>query len=624
MFKQAWLKLKNIIYVYISWAFMLFSAAFIIVNNISEYFIHILAVSVLFSLIQIVCFKTSYAVHSRTSLTDRAKYNVPVVIFFIITLVLYMPGELYLNNISEFQIAPSDFGVAMAINAAIYSAIFLFGSLVLGGYTQNKLFTRALFAITFCGYLQNMFLNGHMTQMDGGRQTWHAWQILINSAVWLVLIVIILCSEKLFVGIDIDKLCRTICIYVSLIEVAALGIMAVTSSKVLAHSQSQYQSGYPRLTYEGLFELSPQNNVIVFVLDWFDEQLLEQILEEDKDFLSPLEGFTCYTNTTSQYAFTEMALPYLLTDVEWQYGMSESEYCEFAFENGTILKDISESGFDIGIYTDTIYIRTGLLGIKNLKNVNMTVSANKWMQVMMQCAKYKAAPLVVKHIYWWESNAFQNLFKENESGYTADDDKRIFGYLMQSGLRTNGNNQNIFRFIHMRGAHPPFREIAGCTDADDMTMLSQARGSMKVVFEYMEQMKKLGIYDKATIIITADHGENYLYGSDNRLEKLSELGMEKTSSPILLVKNKENEDTGVQYSNAPVSHKEVIGEMMRAVNPALCSYGNTLDEIGEDDERDRFFVFKRSDLPFVKVLIRGDVRDISNWNVIEEIPAGKQ
>lgn len=538
-------------------------------------------------------------------------------------MIVYMPSELYLNNMNEFQVAPSDFGKALVANAIIVLGIYLFGSALFLNENQNKWFIRTIFAVTLCGYIQNLFLNGRMMQMDGNEENWSAQMIWINMIIWIIILIsVVVVFEKIF-RTNVDKVYRIISIYISLVEIVSLIYMMFVATDLI-QMEKEYQSGYAQLTYDGLLEVSQQNNVVVFVLDWFDEQLLEQLLDQDSEFLLPLDGFTCYTNTTSQYAFTGMALPYLLTGVEWEYGMSESEYCEFAFENSQMINDISENEYDIKIFTDTNYIDNSVPDIKNMKKMERSLSVNKWLQVMAKCAKYKMAPLACKSLYWYTTDEVKNLFAESEGVYTADNDGKIYELLTQYGIGVGSDTKNAFRFIHMRGAHPPFKSISGCTDSKDKEMLSQAEGSMKVVFEYIDQMKMLGVYDKSTIIITADHGQNYLYDS-KRVEKLKGLNLEKTSSPILLVKNKDQNGTDIKYSSAPVSHQELIAEIMQAINPELkVRYGRSLSEIGENEERNRFFVFHRYDLPYIKAMITGDVRNADNWCIVEEVPQNRK
>ena len=146
----------------------------------------------------------------------------------------------------------------------------------------------------------------------------------------------------------------------------------------------------------------------------------------------------------------------------------------------------------------------------------------------------------------------------------------------------------------------------------DGNQISQSRGALKIVYEYIQNMKKLGIYDDATIIITADHGQNLHIG-----EKSINLDdCELTSNPILYVKLPNEHNDKVKYSNAPVSHTEFAATVINAVGGNADLYGRMFNQISEDESRERVFIFN-GDI-YQKYLISGDVNDISFWKLIEE------
>lgn len=59
------------------------------------------------------------------------------------------------------------------------------------------------------------------------------------------------------------------------------------------------------LSTEYMETYSPEKNTIVFLLDRLDYDYMEQVLETDPDFFAPLDGFTSFTNATSEYARTK-------------------------------------------------------------------------------------------------------------------------------------------------------------------------------------------------------------------------------------------------------------------------------------------------------------------------------
>ena len=93
---------------------------------------------------------------------------------------------------------------------------------------------------------------------------------------------------------------------------------------------------------------------------------------------------------------------------------------------------------------------------------------------------------------------------------------------------------------------------------DNSTLDQQAKGSMKIVEEYIKQLKELGQYDNTTIIITADHG--YWYFIDRPLEE--------TTSPYMLVKPAQSAELDAEpfkVSTAPVSHMDFPATVLKAM-----------------------------------------------------------
>lgn len=383
------------------------------------------------------------------------------------------------------------------------------------------------------------------------------------------------------------------------------------------------------LSTNGALELHPDNNVLVFVLDWYDEQILEKVLAEDSDFLAPLDGFTYYPNATSLYAFTEMSIPYLLTGTEWQYGMVEEEYIEYAYNSSHMLDDILDAGYSIDLYTDQSYVSYSITNkLSNYTPYNLYCDTWDTVNLMLKCSKYQMAPFACKNKFWYTTSEITALTYDNGFiQWITDNDLPFLNALENTKLsikRSASGSGNI-KFYHMYGVHPPYimTEDFAVTDAgwlDYPAMLSQARGSMKIVYKYIEQLKALDMYDSTTIIITADHGENYIYAPD-RGGFLSALQLKYTSSPILLVKPANQTWEDIVQNPAPVSHAEVVASIIEVINPqAAANYGNTLEDIRETDDRERIFTYYRSDLPYVRASITGNALDEESWTIIETVP----
>lgn len=600
--------------------FAVLALGFVISNRICHYFyVGTMLACILAALAVTLRYRGEISYISRNSLRQRIQYAVPATLFYVVTVILSLPETLFLNNRGEIPFAPLSFTKALLIGSFVYFCIIAGAGILLLTQRQLEWFYTALFALTFAGYLQNMFFNGHMVSMDGKMQSWESAQVLGNALVWILLIACILLL-KARLSINVGKIYRIICTYLSLVQIAALGFLAVSS--FLNPKEPGDSSDEWILSTEKSLELHPDHNVLVFVLDWYDGQILEQILEQEPGFLAPLDGFTYYSNATSLYAFTEWSLPYLLTAVQWQYDMDKDEYREYAFQNSDLLPSMNEAGYDVGIYTDLKYI--GSNATDQICNYILSEQyCRVWDTVsqMIKCSKYQLAPLGLKNLYWYTTDEIVALEStKTNAPWITYNDVPFWTDITGNGLTVapNPNSQGSFRFYHMYGAHEPYLMTENCTETKHGQMIPQAMGSMKIVYEYINQLKSLGLYDNATIIITADHGQNYTY-DPLRADFLPDMGLQTTSYPILLVKNAGETREGVSESKAPVSHTELIATIANAIGIQTAGkYGETLEDIEETAQRERVFTYMRNDMPYVKSVINGDAENPNDWSVVEE------
>lgn len=563
------------------------------------------------SAVMTFCYHGEVRYCSKKNIRKRAKQITPVIIFWIVTMILYPPNEMYLSNVDEMPILYRDMMKALFIGAIVCFALYLLLTLYYLTDRQFSLMYTIIFAITLAGYLQGTFLNGKMLLMDGAKQTWSIGAMFLNAVIWICILgaAVIL---RYTVHKNIDKIYTMICIYISLIQLITWGYLRITTD---VEKGAEYV-----LSTQSRLELNPENNVLVFILDWYDEQIIDKILEEDENFLDPLQDFTHYQNTTSLYAFTDMSLPYLLTDVEWQFDMGYAQYCELAFDQGTLLQDISDQKYDIGIYTDALYVTDAVQDIvlNYTDEVEWQCDLAGIYDMMLKCSGYKSAPFILKNRYWYTTDEMDDLISSDEI-HSCSNDIPFYESLINEGLCINNEESEYagaFRFYHLCGAHAPYIMSEDCRPADS-DMIAQSTGSMRIVYEYIRQLKELGLYDSATIIITADHGQNYMNGE--RLASAERLGLERTSNPILFVKkaNQSNED-GMAVSSAPVSHSEMAASIMEAVCGDAHGYGLTFEEIPEDMDRERIMILRRHyDIPYTEFIIRGNVREWDNWTQMQ-------
>lgn len=560
----------------------------------------IAAVGIGLALLAVYFYKGKVGYCNHKSWKKRLKVVVPIILFWAVLMILYLPNELYLGNLEDIDVPYHILVSTLLIGAFAYFAVYTFISVYFLTAKQFSLACEAIFAIALSCYIQGIALNGEIGVMDGSVQTWPVMTMVVNALIWVVIIGVVI-SLKFIIKKNIDKTYSMICIYLALIQLVTWGYLRLTTD--LAKTENDLE-----LTTEARFELDSEHNVLVFVLDWFDGQILDRVIDEQEDFLEPLSDFTWYKNTSSAYAFTTMALPYLLTGVEWQYDMLETDYRDYAFENDTLLHDIKDKNYDIGIYTlKKLMAEDAKDIVRNYSDI--TVQGWDYLGIfnqMLSCSKYNSYPYALKNRYWYADGDIARAMRKT-GVHSITDDAPFYYELITDGLqvRTSDKYGGAYRFYHLRGMHTPF----------EPDMISQGKYCMNIIYEYLRQLKEAGLYDEATIIITADHGQNYI-ASD---EKLSRYDFDKASSPILFVKKSgQVNEAGPRVSMAPVSHAEMAASVMEAVCGDTMGYGDAFDDIDEDVQRERYFIYRRfDDIPYTKYAINGYVRDWDNWSLEE-------
>lgn len=523
----------------------------------------------------------------------------PCVGAWVVMHCIFLPNELYIGNQGEFTGSYAPFLAITVCGALVTAVVLLLGELFLLPGTWMHCANVFFIAITLMGYIQNMLLNGRMEILDGDEQVWPVPLQAGNIVLWLIVI-----AALMALGIkkkSVFRIGRAVCVYMILIQTVTLGYLIVTTD-LGASGRTQ------ELTIRNSLEVAEGQNVLVFVLDRFDSSWMDVVYEEDADFCAPLADFTFYRNATSQFANTGPGIPYLLTATAWKeaYGTG---YAAYAYQDSSLLQDIRQQGFDLGIYTG-VHLVSGELydSISNFdSDVEKRYDIGGTMYTMWKCAMYKTSPFVLKNRYSYYSDDIAGIVKAPQV-WDTENDFPFWERLQAEGLAVSDDYAKAYRFYHMHGAHEPY------TFSDNMKydktgresgLYPQIRGSMKIVYEYMEQLRALGKYDDATIIITADHGQ--------QTDFIGETGKpQRVSSPVILIKEPHQTGSRLTISDVPVTQAEMLASMVRTMGMDYRKYGTTLDEAVADPQKERIFLKLYPE--FVRYTIVGDVWDIGSWS----------
>lgn len=568
-------------------------------------FVIVYAISIVITVIS-VCTKFKKLVYiEKTDYKDSVKMAVPIVGLLVIMLGIYYPNELYLNNLGDFQPPYGQYFIILLLGSLLIGALIVACSMIFFPKKIYNLSMLVIFGVDVAGYLQSMFLNGKLQSLTGEEQVWQTGQKVVNIVIWIAIIGVIV-----FLGYKketLAKLYRTICVYLILIQVVTLGYLFFTTDRSGSDNQAA-------MTTEGSLELAKGNNILIFILDRFDISVLQQLMSEDEEFFEPLSDFTLYDNMTSEFSRTGRAIPYLLTCTSWYDGVekgAERDYPDYAYDNSNLLKTIREQNYNIGLYSLLQHLPndSNEYAVNYSDNVERKYNGLKTMKTMWRTSLYRIAPFALKNQYGYYTSDISELV-DSDDAWSIENDIPFYNSIVKTGLSINEEYENAFRFYHMRGAHEPFQmseDLKYDSTGRNSSIYSQAKGSIKIVYEYLRQLKGLGKYDDSLIIITADHGQGVDFDRENNLP-------ENTSGPIFMMKQPNEKNDKMKVNDKPVSQAELKPTLLKAVGADWKEYGKTFDEITDSDNEVRDYIDVAED-HIIQYEIQGNVKDLQSWSV---------
>lgn len=522
------------------------------------------------------------------SLKKDIKNKIPITIAIlfcaVFTLLIFGPSEIIGTNATSFRFGITD--VIGTLMAFAVSVLIITGAIVL--ILPEKIWKVCILMAlsgTVGAYVQAMFLNSSMESLLGQEITFSRSLIIINIIIWFVLFLVIF-----LVGFLCEKwekiLGALACILV------AIQMLALVSLLINAKPYDEVSS---MLTDKGTFELSKDNNVIVFILDTVDGRVVDTILDEQPGYLDDYDGFTYYPNCTSVYSRTYPSIPYLLTDQKCEFDIPYDEWIEQSYEKSDFLDSLYNNDVNIGIYTNSQYVCDSVGDeVYNYYSGKRNLNYKSVIKQSVRMILYRDMPYVAKSFFEYNPDEVEKKILWLDEQAHVNDDQWYEDRLEDNVLELN-IEKPTFRFYHLAAYHHGWN-VDNAIKAFDVTKA------------YIRQMKELGIYDSSTIIIMADHGYS---GAGETLDM-----PHKTAVPLMLVKKAGDSEKSLVISDAPVSQTEFEPEVLKA-------YGISCDkpafeDIEEGNDRDRYYYSalysdEDGEVELREYSVKGDARYPENY-----------
>lgn len=465
-------------------------------------------------------------------------------------IMLYAPLEIVFNNQSDFWFDMWE--LLQWIGPVALMSIFI-GIMILFLLSRINIFifkvvSAGLWIAYICMYIQGNFLVGNLPLLDGSDIPWNQYPMdrIKSIIVWLLVIFFVIFIIKKRGFTFFARLGKTISIFIVLILGITLGFLCIST-------KAYERKSTICVTDKGLWDYSRESNFIIFVLDSVNGQEVNNLIHSDdgQEYEKMLKDFTFYYNMQGAYPFTGNSSAFILSGEWYENDMSSKSYFHKAYTNSVLLDELDIRNYDKGLYLDGLnnmdedyYLYENIMSSKADESMKGIIVKSVMRIVGMKYLPFDLKRLCINNKKFNTEKYLKMLIPEEDSANIFDPDNKVFLEQMnQASIQYSNKKQ--FKYIHIDGAHAPFQYNINVEKIKDATYQTSVEASMTIVDQYLNKLKKAGVYDNSIIIIMADHG--YDNSSDEIINSYF-----YRQNPMFFVKGI-NENHSLMQSKAPVS-----------------------------------------------------------------------
>ena len=513
-----------------------------------------------------------------------------VIFALSITTGLLVPTEVYIRNAGELWFKYKDILKYLITDSATYFAVLLIIYFICCWRTKiRNIFLAVLTGLLFGVFLQSYIINVNYGMFDGHEIEWSNYTKigLINTFIWLFCLgaAFEYFKRRKFDFEAIKKIIKPACFLIFVIQclVLVITLKAYPFQKNIAFEDGK--AGV--LTTKDIYTISSKDNIVVFLLDAFDASVFEEVQQKNPEVISEFKDFTYYPDTTSSFGFTHYSLPEILTGELYDPQERYLEYQKRAWNNNFYYSKLREKDYIVNLYTSGNFIDKSA-PVDNLVTKKIQMNRNV-ANIFINVAKFRMVPhFFKKAFYSYQSIYSPAIVNDNIMNYVEDD--REFYKGLKRGLKTE--EKNAFRFYHLSGMHFPYvldENVEYIKAGEKGTAYKQALGVLKIVREYLAQLKEKNLYANSTLVVMADHGNH------------NEIG----SRPLFMVKQPFSSQEAMVISDKPQS----VANLMPIVAER---FGKDFDS---KKTGNRYFYYenKEQGMQFFKYLVKSPAKDLASW-----------
>ena len=521
-------------------------------------------------------------------------------------LFLYAPVDLYCANVSEFWFDFSTLLItALGMFAACFAVLMVLYliAMLIHPYVYRIALAGGL-TLFICTYIQGNFMIDKLPPLDGTSIWWEKYDILRKDTLilWGIVLAVVVLAAIFLRKERFENVAMFISGCMTLMLLVTACSTALTNGALIPKV-------HLHISEENEFNMSSDENFVIFVLDTADSREFTSLLEDHPEYRDIFADFTYYENMMGNYSCTMNAVAYILSGEWFENQEPLADYLNDVYLNSPLWEELWSRGYQIDLYEDDIRAQDDSVA-DNFGNVyHTTVRPNSYLELAKEELKlvgFRYAPYDLKRYCETREIYFDALQVSEPDGTTAgiftEDNMAFKEALLENGVVMDQEQKN-FKFIHLEGAHAPFIYGGDMEYVPGGDYRQNMEASIALTAKYIDAIKESGAYDNTAIIVMADHGYNG-QGDDVWMRP----------APMFLVKGMREQHDTMQISEAPVSYVDLWDAYMRLMDG---KQSDAIFDWKEGDTRERRYLrysFSETD-HLVEYIQKGHAQDLDGMEL---------
>jgi hypothetical protein len=480
-------------------------------------------------------------------------------------LLLVGPVEIYVRNPNEFVFAFLDVLPVLLLACLLLAALVASVLSFLPGRLLRPVFSVGC-GIAFLLWVQGNVLRWQYGPLNGKSIDWtsHTAKAGIEAALWLlVLSGCVVAAQPIFTRRR-----------VILNTLLAMNVMYTTA--LIAAPPGWPERRFYHVDDENEFTFSSKQNVIVVLVDTFQTDVFQEIINDRPDVRKIFHGFTYYRNSVGGFSLTLPSVPLMLTGQYYDNTVPYAEFVKRAYSHESVPGVLRHAGYAVDLFPSSL----AYLAFDHTTASNVTEGMNYRSRVeqsshLIDLSLFRYAPHYLKtYVYaddrWMTRRWLPSRRTRSDLGFFKE---------MTARARTV-EDQGRFKFFHLRGLHAPLSFDENLVERhlpiSKPAYKGQAMGFMTLLQRFLDDIRKLGIYDRSMIVIASDHGTSgygvYVNvkasGRDEGWQPnyavRTDMSIVESGIPLVLIKPFQS-DGELRISDAPITH----ADLPRTITDAL-------------------------------------------------------